>query len=271
MTGMSRFTSYGICALCGKRTTKAAMTRHLGSCLAEHEPSRGKAARLLRLRVEDAFSPIFWMDVEMKAGATLEELDDFLRGEWLECCGHLSNFDIDGISYTVTSCYGKGPLSGFADPIDRTMKVKLGPISAKFQGEAKIENLSEADRTGTISAKGADRQGGSRATAKVRYTLAESGANTQVDIAADIATDAGAIDRIAARQYGGREGDHHRASSQLGHGPVQVVGYVGTVARTAIGPSHSTPLSPPTPPRRGAACATRALRAPDPPAAPRPT
>src|SRR5215207_3559132 len=31
MIGMSRFTSYGICALCGKRTTKAAMTRHLGS------------------------------------------------------------------------------------------------------------------------------------------------------------------------------------------------------------------------------------------------
>src|SRR3712207_7591504 len=51
------------------------MTRHLGSCLAEHEPSRGKAARLLRLRVEDAFSPIFWMDVEIKANATLEELD----------------------------------------------------------------------------------------------------------------------------------------------------------------------------------------------------
>ena len=73
MTCMSRFTSYGSCTLCGKRTTKAAMTRHLGSCLAEHEPSRGKSVRLFDLRIEDAFSPIFWMDVEIKANATLEE------------------------------------------------------------------------------------------------------------------------------------------------------------------------------------------------------
>src|SRR5215217_325627 len=77
MTGMSRYTSYGTCALCGKRTTKSGMSRHLESCLAEHEPSRGKAARLFRMRIEDAYSPIFWMDVEMRANSTLEELDDF--------------------------------------------------------------------------------------------------------------------------------------------------------------------------------------------------
>jgi len=131
MIGVSRYTSYGTCALCGKRTTKAGMSRHLGSCLAEHEPSRGKAARLFRLRIEDAYSPIFWMDVEMRANSTLEKLDDFLRGEWLECCGHLSDFDIDGITYTVTSSYGMGPLSVFADPNERTMKVKLGEILRK--------------------------------------------------------------------------------------------------------------------------------------------
>jgi hypothetical protein len=131
MTSMSRYASYGICALCSKRTTKAGMSRHLKSCLVEHEPSRGKAARLFRLRIEDAYSPIFWMDVEMKATSTLEELDDFLRGIWLECCGHLSDFDIDGTTYTVTSSYGPGPLSVFADPSERTMKVKLGGILSK--------------------------------------------------------------------------------------------------------------------------------------------
>ena len=102
MTGMSQFTSYGICALCGKRTTKAAMTRHLGQCLAEHETSQGKSARLFRLRIEDAFSPIFWIDVEIKANATLEELDDFLRQRWLECCAHLSAFYIEGDTYMVS-------------------------------------------------------------------------------------------------------------------------------------------------------------------------
>jgi hypothetical protein len=76
MSATSRFTSYGICALCGKRTTKAEMTRHLGQFPAGHEASRRKAPRLYRMRIEDAYSPIFWMDVEIKANATLEELDE---------------------------------------------------------------------------------------------------------------------------------------------------------------------------------------------------
>ena len=131
MNLMSRYTSYGSCAVCGKRTTKAAITRHLKGCLAEHEPSQGKVARLFRLRIEDAYSPIFWMDVEMKATATLEELDDFLRGEWLECCGHLSDFEIDGTTYTVPNPYGNGSLGMFSGPYERTMKVKVGGILSK--------------------------------------------------------------------------------------------------------------------------------------------
>jgi carbon monoxide dehydrogenase subunit G len=66
------------------------------------------------------------------------------------------------------------------------MKVKLGPISAQFQGQATIENRDEAGRIGVISARGADRQGGSRASAKVQYSLAPADAGTKVDIVADI-------------------------------------------------------------------------------------
>jgi hypothetical protein len=130
MTGVSRFVSYGICDLCGKRTTKAAMTRHLGSCLAEHEPSRGKPTRLFRLRIEDAYSPVYWMDVEMESGAALEELDDFLRGSWLECCGHLSAFYIGGATYMVPF-YEKGTVGLYGDPNERTMEVELGEVLSK--------------------------------------------------------------------------------------------------------------------------------------------
>lgn len=66
------------------------------------------------------------------------------------------------------------------------MKVKLGPISAQFQGEARIEDLDEAARTGSISAKGADQKGGSRASATVKYALVAAGEATNVDISADI-------------------------------------------------------------------------------------
>lgn len=98
------------------------MTRHLKSCPAEHEPSRGRATRLFRLRVEDAWSPIFWMDLEMKANATLDELDDFLRRTWLECCSHLSVFHIGGTDYMVSQAVG-GP---FGDPGERSMEINLG-------------------------------------------------------------------------------------------------------------------------------------------------
>ena len=120
---MSRFVSYGRCALCGRRTSKAAMGRHLEKCAAENDASRGKAGRLLRLRMEDAYSPIFWMDVEMKAGATLSELDDFLREIWLECCGHLSAFEIGGRSYS------SAPYDG-----ERGMGVKIGEVLAPGTG-----------------------------------------------------------------------------------------------------------------------------------------
>jgi hypothetical protein len=104
------------------------MSRHLGGFLAEHEPSRGKAARLLRMRLEDAYSPIFWMDVEMRANSTLEELDDFLRGESLECCGHLSAFYVDRDTYMVPT---SGMFASLGDPNERTMRVDLGGILSK--------------------------------------------------------------------------------------------------------------------------------------------
>ena len=120
---MARFTSYGTCQLCGKRTSKAGMTRHVKSCAAEHDLPRGRRAHLFHLRVEDAYSPVFWLDLEMKAVATLEDLDDFLRGIWLECCGHLSSFDIEGVTYTVAQY--RDPLFAFDE---RSMDVQLWKV-----------------------------------------------------------------------------------------------------------------------------------------------
>ena len=79
----------------------------------------------------------------------------------------------------VTEVVGEGTFSG-------RMKVKLGPISADFHGEAKIAEIDEQNRVGVISARGADRQGGSRASANVRYSLAEDVDGTRVEMIADI-------------------------------------------------------------------------------------
>lgn len=42
---------------------------------------------------------IYWLVIEVKDTATLKDVDQFLRNIWLECCGHLSAFEIDGLSY----------------------------------------------------------------------------------------------------------------------------------------------------------------------------
>lgn len=116
---MSTSPSYGICTLCGKRTNKAGMSRHLERCPAEHEAdSGGKPGRLFRLRIEDARSSTYWMDVEIKAGATLDVLDGFLRQIWLECCDHLSSFTFNGRHYSVSPPRGSSFL-----PDTREMRV----------------------------------------------------------------------------------------------------------------------------------------------------
>jgi hypothetical protein len=49
----------------------------------------------------------------MAATTTLAQLDGFLRDIWLECCGHLSQFSIDGVDYSQDddSVWGPKPKS----------------------------------------------------------------------------------------------------------------------------------------------------------------
>ena len=65
------------------------------------------------------------------------------------------------------------------------VSVKLGPMAANFEGEATVVP-DEANRSGTIDGKGADRRGGSRGQVKVEYTLEEAGSGTRVKIDADV-------------------------------------------------------------------------------------
>jgi hypothetical protein len=92
--------SKGHCLYCGKETTKAAMTRHLAICQKRQEAmaqtKQKKLQALYHLRVQDAYRPEFWLDLEMRGSAKLWDLDSYLRVIWLECCGHLSQFSIGG-------------------------------------------------------------------------------------------------------------------------------------------------------------------------------
>jgi carbon monoxide dehydrogenase subunit G len=66
------------------------------------------------------------------------------------------------------------------------IKVKVGPVTGAFEGEATIVESDEATRRARIDGKGVDRQGGSRAAATVVYELIAEGEGTTVKVIADI-------------------------------------------------------------------------------------
>jgi len=45
------------------------------------------------------YAPLYWLDVELRGRGTLEDLDRFLRAEWVDCCSHLSSFTISPLTY----------------------------------------------------------------------------------------------------------------------------------------------------------------------------
>ncbi|MCH8908885.1 MAG: hypothetical protein IH840_17505 [Candidatus Heimdallarchaeota archaeon] len=57
------------------------------------------------LKVVDKFQSKFWLYLLIGERTTFDQLDTFLREQWLECCGHLSEFRIGRISI-------KGPSGG---------------------------------------------------------------------------------------------------------------------------------------------------------------
>ena len=120
----------GTCHFCQKPFAKGGMSRHLGTCekrqAAMQEPlgtGRGKVrtTQLFHLQVEGAPNSEYWMHLEMPADASLKVLDTFLRGVWLECCGHMSQFHIEGQVYSIY------PDASFGD---RNMNHKLERVLA---------------------------------------------------------------------------------------------------------------------------------------------
>jgi hypothetical protein len=83
---------------------KSAAARHFAACkklvaqIAKADAGNGKAEAILQLRIQPFGSTPFWLDLEMRASATLKHLDSYLRAIWLECCGHMSHFAIGGWS-----------------------------------------------------------------------------------------------------------------------------------------------------------------------------
>jgi hypothetical protein len=163
---MAEWVSQGQCNLCGETFAKAGMTRHITACRKSHAlkklDGRGKARKtnLFHLMVEGTYAPVFWLHLAVPANAALRDLDQFLRDIWLECCGHLSAFTIEGAQYEMDTggVDAMWPMIFGRGGIPRSMNVSLGEVlrpRLKFQHEY-------ADSQGRLGIRGrSERQVGS--------------------------------------------------------------------------------------------------------------
>lgn len=135
---MAKATNNGQCTFCKGTFSKPTMSKHLAACEKRKAAPKGATAQtVFHLLVEGLHAPAYWLYVEASANAKLKDLDDLLREAWLECCGHLSTFDIGGQTYSVT------PMQEYGD---KNMNVTLNKILApkmKFQHDYDMGTTTE--------------------------------------------------------------------------------------------------------------------------------
>ncbi len=132
------------------------------------------------------------------------------------------------------------------------VRIRLGPVSAAFEGEAAILESDEGARTARIEGKGIDKRGGSRASASVVYKIIENGSGSRVQLDADIKL-SGALAQM------GRTGIVQDVATQIteqfaaslratlaADGDAQRAADNGQAAGAQV--SASTPPPPPVPP-----------------------
>lgn len=105
---MGELISPGTCGLCGKTFSRRSMTNHLKTCgltRAERSATTAPAKpadRRFHLFIDARYAPDYWLHLAVPVEETLGSVDYFLRKTWLECCGHLSAFTIEGRQYAET-------------------------------------------------------------------------------------------------------------------------------------------------------------------------
>ncbi len=90
-----KIVSEGVCVLCDKTYKKSGINRHLKTHLTKLDKSLGlvNSSFLLKIETNPHYGKSgYFLYLWVNGNTKLEEIDDFLRAIWLECCNHLSSF-----------------------------------------------------------------------------------------------------------------------------------------------------------------------------------
>ena len=93
---MAKLKSEGKCIYCEKLYSKGGMNRHLANHLQTLEKEMPTTGEAFLVKVSAAEMFLFLL---VDGNQPLQALDNFLRRIWLECCGHISSFEIKGKGY----------------------------------------------------------------------------------------------------------------------------------------------------------------------------
>ncbi len=141
------------CHICNGEFSNKGLARHIKSCLSKklNQEQQGKPEEMTYVHVKPTHNPDYFLHLLVRETATLKDLDHFLRGIWLECCGHLSAFSFQPYGGEIAmSKKVKDVLDiknkieyqyDFGDTTELTMK-RMGSFEGGLEKKAKIQVLS---------------------------------------------------------------------------------------------------------------------------------
>lgn|SRR3990167_4919617 len=102
---MAKSKNIGVCLLCKQNVEHRIITKHVEKCLEQNvlnsTAEKNEQGKVFLIKIFAGKE--FWIYIEINGSSTLNDLDDFLREIWLECCGHLSQFIINRSDYANDS------------------------------------------------------------------------------------------------------------------------------------------------------------------------
>jgi len=152
---MAKATTNGQCLFCKGKFSKQTMAKHLIACEKRETAIKGASRqRVFHLLVEGRYAPQYWIHLEASANATLQDIDGLLRHLWLECCGHLSAFHINGRTYSGAA---------MEDFDDEDMNIALEKVlrpKMKFRHEYDFGTTTELELKVLAEREGLMKRGG---------------------------------------------------------------------------------------------------------------